>query len=99
VTSVDHEPLTDPLSISQALSKASAEEGCVGVIAWMHTFSPARMWIGGLRTFSKPLLHLHTQFDRELPWGELDIEYMNLNQSTSRRTATGSSATWRAGWA
>lgn len=78
---VDRGPLTDAASISRTLSEAGAEADCVGVIVWMHTFSPARMWIGGLRAFSKPLLHLHTQFDLELPWGEIDMDYMNLNQS------------------
>ena len=63
------------------LAEASADDECIGVIAWMHTFSPARMWIGGLNALRKPLLHLHTQFDRELPWGQIDMDYMNLNQS------------------
>ena len=49
--------------------QANAAPGCVGVIAWMHTFSPARMWIAGLVRLEKPLAHLHTQFNRELPWG------------------------------
>ena len=60
---------------------AGAEDDCIGVIAWMHTFSPARMWIAGLNALRKPLLHLHTQFDRDLPWSEIDMDYMNLNQS------------------
>ena len=78
---VHREPLTDPDAIGRALMRASAEEGCVGVIAWMHTFSPARMWIAGLSALRRPLLHLHTQFDRDLPWAEIDMDYMNLNQS------------------
>ena len=78
---VDREPLTDSDSIRRVLSEASADEDCVGVIAWMHTFSPARMWIGGLSALHKPLLHLHTQFDRGLPWAQIDMDYMNLNQS------------------
>jgi L-arabinose isomerase len=61
--------------------EANGDDTCLGVIAWMHTFSPARMWIGGLRALLKPLLHLHTQFNRELPWGEIDMDFMNLNQS------------------
>ena len=81
VAIVDREPLTDAESIRRALSEASADEDCIGVIAWMHTFSPARMWIGGLSALRKPLLHLHTQFDRDLPWSEIDMDYMNLNQS------------------
>ncbi len=78
---VDREPLTDSASIRRALEEASADDACLGVIAWMHTFSPARMWIAGLAALRKPLLHLHTQFDRDLPWGEIDMDYMNLNQS------------------
>ena len=78
---VDREPLTDADAIRRVLAEASADEECIGVIAWMHTFSPARMWIGGLNALRKPLLHLHTQFDRELPWGQIDMDYMNLNQS------------------
>ncbi len=76
-----HDTLTDSDSIRRALAAASSDERCVGVIAWMHTFSPARMWIGGLGALRKPLLHLHTQFDRDLPWSEIDMDYMNLNQS------------------
>jgi L-arabinose isomerase len=81
VAVVDREPLTDADAIRRVLAEASSDEDCVGVIAWMHTFSPARMWIGGLGALRKPLLHLHTQFDRELPWSEIDMDYMNLNQS------------------
>jgi L-arabinose isomerase len=61
--------------------EANGARACVGVIAWMHTFSPAKMWIAGLTALRKPLLHLHTQFNRELPWGEIDMDFMNLNQS------------------
>ncbi len=78
---IGREPLTDPESIRRALTEAGSDDGCIGVIAWMHTFSPARMWIAGLGALRKPLLHLHTQFDRDLPWGEIDMDYMNLNQS------------------
>jgi L-arabinose isomerase len=60
---------------------ANASPACAGVITWMHTFSPARMWIAGLSRLEKPLAHLHTQFNRELPWGEIDMDFMNLNQS------------------
>jgi L-arabinose isomerase len=67
--------------IAAACVEASASEKCVGVIAWMHTFSPARMWINGLSVLTKPLLHLHTQADRDLPWGEIDMDFMNLNQA------------------
>jgi L-arabinose isomerase len=75
------EPLVAPDAIRRVLAEASSDAACVGVIAWMHTFSPARMWIGGLGSLRKPLLHLHTQFDRDLPWTEIDMDYMNLNQS------------------
>ena len=61
--------------------EAGAADKCVGVIAWMHTFSPARMWIAGLQALTKPLLHLHTQFNRDLPWAEIDMDFMNLNQA------------------
>ncbi len=62
-------------------AEANTAEGCIGVIAWMHTFSPAKMWIGGLRILQKPLCHLHTQFNRDIPWNDIDMDFMNLNQS------------------
>lgn len=61
--------------------EANNAEHCVGVIAWMHTFSPAKMWIRGLSIMHKPLLHLHTQFNRDIPWNAIDMDFMNLNQS------------------
>jgi len=61
--------------------QANNAENCIGVIAWMHTFSPAKMWIGGLKVLQKPLLHLHTQFNRDIPWSTMDMDFMNLNQS------------------
>ena len=73
--------LTGPEAISNVCLAASAAPECVGVITWMHTFSPAKMWIAGLTRLQKPLAHLHTQFNRELPWGEIDMDFMNLNQS------------------
>jgi L-arabinose isomerase len=73
--------ITTPEAIRRICLEANATDTCVGVIVWMHTFSPARMWIAGLRALQKPLLHLHTQFNRELPWAEIDMDYMNLNQS------------------
>ncbi|MFD3000655.1 L-arabinose isomerase [Pontibacter toksunensis] len=60
---------------------ANVAQNCVGVVAWMHTFSPAKMWIGGLKILKKPLLHLHTQFNRDIPWNSIDMDFMNLNQS------------------
>ena len=73
--------VTSAEGIRQVCLEANAADSCVGVIAWMHTFSPARMWIAGLQALQKPLLHLHTQFNRDLPWGEIDMDFMNLNQA------------------
>src|SRR5512136_885603 len=73
--------LTGPDAITQMCLEANAAPACVGVIAWMHTFSPAKMWIRGLVQLAKPLAHLHTQFNRELPWSQIDMDFMNLNQS------------------
>ena len=67
--------------ILQAMVDASADENCIGVITWMHTFSPAKMWISGLSKLTKPLLHLHTQAGQSLPWGTIDMDFMNLNQA------------------
>ncbi len=72
---------TSPESIRRLALEANAADSCLGVIAWMHTFSPAKMWIAGLGALQKPLLHLHTQFSRDLPWAEIDMDFMNLNQS------------------
>ena len=63
------------------MSRAEAEPKCIGVITWMHTFSPAKMWIHGMQKLRKPLLHLHTQFNEEIPWDTMDMDFMNLNQS------------------
>ena len=73
--------LTTAEEITGACSEANADERCVGVIAWMHTFSPAKNWIAGLTALRKPLLHLHTQFNRDIPWSEIDMDFMNLNQA------------------
>lgn len=73
--------LTRPEEITRLLMEANLDENCVGVIAWMHTFSPAKMWINGLKHLTKPLLHLHTQFNRDIPWKSIDMDFMNLNQS------------------
>src|SRR5277367_6238963 len=73
--------MTNRDSIQQLCREANASDRCVGLIAWMHTFSPARMWIAGLRSLEKPPLHLHTQFNQELPWSTIDMDFMNLNQS------------------
>jgi L-arabinose isomerase len=70
-----------PEEIYQVCMEANTAKDCIGIIAWMHTFSPAKMWIGGLRALRKPLAHLHTQFNRDIPWGDIDMDFMNLNQS------------------
>lgn len=70
-----------PEEIVQVCRDANQATRCVGVIAWMHTFSPARMWIGGLKILTRPLLHFHTQFNRDIPWSTIDMDFMNLNQS------------------
>ena len=67
--------------VLDVMSRAEADSKCVGVITWMHTFSPAKMWIHGLQKLSKPLLHLHTQYNEEIPWDTMDMDFMNLNQS------------------
>jgi L-arabinose isomerase len=63
------------------LSEANLDQRCIGLITWMHTFSPAKMWIRGLKALRKPLLHLHTQYNRDIPWDTIDMDFMNLNQS------------------
>ncbi|MCQ9345836.1 L-arabinose isomerase [Corynebacterium phoceense] len=73
--------LTDEQSIFRAMADASADDSVIGVITWMHTFSPARMWIRGLDALHKPLLHLHTQHHLEIPWDTIDMDFMNLNQA------------------
>jgi L-arabinose isomerase len=73
--------LTTPESIHRLCIEANAESRCIGVVVWMHTFSPAKMWIAGLNALQKPLLHLHTQHDRDLPWADIDMDFMNLNQA------------------
>lgn len=67
--------------IYETLSEANISPNCIGIITWMHTFSPAKMWIRGLSILRKPLLHLHTQFNRDIPWSDIDMDFMNLNQS------------------
>ncbi|TFC65217.1 L-arabinose isomerase [Cryobacterium sp. TMT2-4] len=73
--------LTDSDSIRRAALDANSDDRVIGLIAWMHTFSPAKMWISGLDALTKPLLHLHTQANVELPWSEIDFDFMNLNQA------------------
>lgn len=73
--------LTRPEEISAICQQANTAENCLGVVAWMHTFSPAKMWIHGLKLLRKPLAHLHTQFNQEIPWAGIDMDFMNLNQA------------------
>ena len=73
--------LTRPEEVRGLMLEANAAPQCAGLVLWMHTFSPSKMWIGGLSALTKPFLHLHTQFNRDLPWAEIDMDFMNLNQS------------------
>jgi L-arabinose isomerase len=73
--------LTTPESVTEVCSEANISGTCIGLIAWMHTFSPAKMWIRGLSILNKPMLHLHTQLNRDIPWQTIDMNFMNLNQS------------------
>ncbi len=73
--------LTGPEGIRALCLEANSTPNCIGLITWMHTFSPAKMWIGGLNALQKPFLHLHTQYNHDLPWAEIDMDFMNLNQS------------------
>ncbi len=73
--------VTNAEEIFDIFSKANNDPFCIGVVTWMHTFSPAKMWIKGLNILFKPLAHLHTQYHKQIPWGEIDMDYMNLNQS------------------
>ena len=74
-----------PAEIKKVFKEASYDDKCAGVIAWMHTFSPSKMWINGLKDFKKPYCHFHTQFNREIPWNEIDMDFMTL---TSLHTVT-----------
>ena len=67
--------------ILKICKEANNDDECIGIITWMHTFSPSQMWIKGLSVLEKPMLHLHTQYNRDLPWDSIDMDFMNLNQS------------------
>ena len=73
--------LTTPEAIRELCLEANSTGSCIGLITWMHTFSPAKMWIAGLSLLKKPFAHLHTQYNREIPWAEIDMDFMNLNQA------------------
>lgn len=81
VTVVFKPVVTTPEAIYQLCLDANADPQCIGLVMWMHTFSPAKMWIAGLTALTKPFLHLHTQFNRDIPWATIDMDFMNLNQS------------------
>jgi L-arabinose isomerase len=81
VTIVYKSTVTTPEEIYRVCVEANTATNCIGIVAWMHTFSPAKMWIGGLKVLQKPLCHLHTQFNRDIPWSDIDMNFMNLNQS------------------
>jgi len=73
--------VTSAEAITNLCKEANSANNCIGLIAWMHTFSPARMWVAGLNALTKPFAHLHTQYNRDLPWSTIDMDFMNLNQS------------------
>ncbi|MCX7876859.1 MAG: L-arabinose isomerase [Melioribacteraceae bacterium] len=73
--------LTTPESIIKLITEANSATNCIGLILWMHTFSPAKMWINGIKILQKPFLHFHTQFNRDIPWESIDMDFMNLNQA------------------
>lgn len=75
------EVVKTPSEISKVCTAANADPACIGLVVWMHTFSPAKMWIRGIGSLTKPLCHLHTQFNDEIPWENIDMDFMNLNQS------------------
>src|SRR5256712_10960493 len=80
--------LTGPEEILNTCIEANSAANCVGVVPWMHTFSPAKMWIAGLTRLEHPLAHLPTQFNRELRWAQLDMHFMNLHQPAHRARAS-----------
>ena len=75
------ETVKTPSEVYEMCRDANADDSCIGLVTWMHTFSPAKMWIKGLTTLKKPFVHLHTQFGRDIPWSEIDMDFMNLHQS------------------
>ena len=84
--------LTTPDEITQLCLDANSDAKCAGLILWMHTFSPSKMWIRGLTALKKPFCHLHTQFNRDLPWSTIDMDFMNLNQAAHGDREAGSAA-------
>ena len=84
--------LTTPDAVTELCINANSSANCIGLICWMHTFSPAKMWITGLKVLQKPFVHLHTQFNRDIPWDSIDMDFMNLNQSAMGAENLASSA-------
>lgn len=78
---VHKDTVKTPDEITLILQQANSAPQCIGIITWMHTFSPAKMWINGLSLLKKPICHLHTQFNAQIPWNKIDMDFMNLNQS------------------
>ncbi|MDT0676854.1 L-arabinose isomerase [Autumnicola musiva] len=78
---IHKETVKSPSEITDLCLEANTDKNCIGIITWMHTFSPAKMWIRGLSILKKPICHLHTQFNAEIPWNDIDMDFMNLNQS------------------
>lgn len=81
VTVVYKPTVKSTAEVTAVMQEANNATNCIGVMTWMHTFSPAKMWINGLKILNKPLLHFHTQFNRDIPWSTIDMDFMNLNQS------------------
>jgi L-arabinose isomerase len=81
VSIIRKKTVTTSQEILSICREANSSPSCIGLIFWMHTFSPAKMWIAGLTQLKKPFLHLHTQFNRDIPWNTIDMDFMNLNQS------------------
>ncbi len=81
VTIVYKPVVKTPEEIFSICQQANLNKNCIGIISWMHTFSPSKMWINGLKILQKPMLHFHTQFNRDIPWNSIDMDFMNLNQS------------------
>src|SRR5688572_21923737 len=81
-TNIVYKPVLTTAEEMRAIClQANVDPNCVGVVVWMHTFSPAKNWIAGLAALQKPLAHLHTQYNRDIPWGDIDMDFMNLNQA------------------
>jgi L-arabinose isomerase len=73
--------LTTPDEITNLIKEANNDDACAGIIGWMHTFSPSKMWIKGLTRLQKPFVQFHTQYNKEIPWNDIDMDFMNLNQT------------------